>query len=233
MKDRIVQTALKLVVEPIFEREFCESSYGFRPKRRSKDALREVNGLIESGYTHVVDADLESYFDSIPQEALLARVGERISDTRVLDLVAKFVQQDVMQGLERWRPMSGTPQGGVISPLLANLYLHPLDELLRARGYRMVRYADDFVVLCETAEQAQAALREVQAWVAANGLTSMRTRPTLGIVGARVKASSFWATALKRVAGRFDARACTACASASACIPGAPTGTACARSSQG
>lgn len=170
VKDRIVQTALKWVMEPIFEREFCESSYGFRPKRRSKDALREVDKLIECGYTHVVDADLESYFDSIPHESLLARVGERISDTRVLGLVAKFLQQDVMHGMSRWRPMSGTPQGGVISPLLANVYLHPLDGLMRSRGYRMVRYADDFVVLCKTAEEAQAALREVQAWVTANGL---------------------------------------------------------------
>lgn len=204
VKDRIVQTALKLVVEPIFEREFCESSYGFRPKRRSKDALREVNGLIESGYTHVVDADLESYFDSIPQEALLARVGERISDTRVLDLVAKFVQQDVMQGLERWRPMSGTPQGGVISPLLANLYLHPLDELLRARGYRMVRYADDFVVLCETAEQAQAALREVQAWVAANGLTLNADKTHVG--DCRCEGQGFEFLGYRFEAGRREIR---------------------------
>ncbi len=170
VKDRIVQTALKLVLEPIFEREFCESSYGFRPGRGCKDALREVDQLVKAGYTHVVDADLEGYFDSIPHELLLGRVSERVSDARVLDLVAGFVRQDVMQGLERWRPMSGTPQGGVISPLLANLYLHPLDELLCARGYRLVRYADDFVVLCQSAAQAQAALREVQAWVQAQGL---------------------------------------------------------------
>jgi RNA-directed DNA polymerase len=171
VKDRIVQTALKLVLEPIFEREFCESSYGFRPGRGCKDALREVDRLIKAGHTHVVDADLAGYFDSIPHERLMARVSERISDTRVLELLAAFVHQDVVKGLERWRPTSGTPQGAVISPLLANLYLHPLDCVLRERGYRVVRYADDFVVLCESAQQAQAALREVQAWVKENGLS--------------------------------------------------------------
>lgn len=168
--DRIVQTALKLVLEPIFEREFCETSYGFRPGRGCKDALREVDRLIKAGYTHVVDADLASYFDSIPQERLLARVAERISDARVLELLAAFVRQDVVKGLERWRPMGGTPQGAVISPLLANLYLHPLDCELAQRGYHVVRYADDFVVLCESTEQAQSALCAVRAWVQANGL---------------------------------------------------------------
>jgi len=168
--DRIVQTALKLVLEPIFEREFCDTSYGFRPGRGCKDALREVDRLIKEGFTHVVDADLAGYFDSIPHERLLARVRAHISDARVLDLVEVFVRQDVVRGLERWRPTAGTPQGAVISPLLANLYLHPLDEVMQAHGYRLVRYADDFVVLCESAEQAQAALGEVRAWVQENGL---------------------------------------------------------------
>lgn len=170
VKDRIVQTALKMVIEPIFEKEFRAHSYGFRPGRSCKDALREVDGLIKAGYTHVVDADLAGYFDSIPKAALLQRVAERISDGGVLSLVKLFLEQDVVKGLERWRPSSGTPQGAVISPLLGNLYLHPLDCLLEQRGYRMVRYADDFVVLCESAEQAQAALAEVMRWVAAHGL---------------------------------------------------------------
>lgn len=168
--DRIVQTALKLVLEPIFEREFCDTSYGFRPGRGCKDALREVDRLLKEGYTHVVDADLAGYFDSIPHERLLERVRAHVSDARVLDLVEMFVRQDVVRGLERWSPLAGTPQGAVISPLLANLYLHPLDEVMQAHGYRLVRYADDFVVLCASAEQAQAALSEVQAWVDGNGL---------------------------------------------------------------
>lgn len=170
VKDRIVQTAVKMVIEPIFEAMFLDTSYGFRPQRGAKDALREVDALIKAGYTHVVDADLQSYFDTIPHERLMARVAERISDGRMLDLLAQWLKQDILSGLERWTPTSGTPQGAVISPLLANCYLHPLDAHMAACGLRMVRYADDFVVLCQTAEQAQAALHELRTWVQANGL---------------------------------------------------------------
>ena len=170
VKDRIVQTALKLVIEPIFEREFEESSYGFRPQRSAKDALREVDELIQQGYTHVVDADLESFFDTIPHAALMRQIAERISDGRVLELIGLFLSQDIIQGMKRWTPTGGTPQGAVISPLLANIYLHPLDRQMKQQGYRMVRYADDFVVLCRTAQQAQAALEEVKSWVEQNGL---------------------------------------------------------------
>ena len=170
VKDRIVQTALKLVIEPIFEREFEESSYGFRPQRSAKDALREVDELIRQGYTHVVDADLESFFDTIPHAALIRQIEERISDGRVLELIGLFLSQDIIQGMKRWTPTGGTPQGAVVSPLLANIYLHPLDRQMKQQGYRMVRYADDFVVLCRTAQQAQAALEEVKSWVAQNGL---------------------------------------------------------------
>jgi RNA-directed DNA polymerase len=170
VKDRIVQTALKLVIEPIFEREFEESSHGFRPGRGCKEALREVDELIKEGYTWVVDADFDSYFDSIPYEPLMGEVSERISDGAVLELIRAFVNQDIIEGMKRWTPVGGTPQGAVISPLLANIYLHPLDRHMREKGYRMVRYADDFVVLCRTAEQAQAALKEVKSWVEQNGL---------------------------------------------------------------
>jgi RNA-directed DNA polymerase len=170
VKDRIVQTALKLVIEPIFECEFEESSYGFRPGRGCKEALREVDELIKEGYTWVVDADFDSYFDSIPYEPMMDEVSERISDGVVLELIRAFLNQDIIQGMKRWTPVGGTPQGAVISPLLANIYLHPLDRHMREKGYRMVRYADDFVVLCRTAEQAQAALKEVKSWVEQNGL---------------------------------------------------------------
>lgn len=170
VKDRIVQTALKLVIEPIFERDFLDSSYGFRPGRGAKDALREVDGLLKEGYTHVVDADLSSYFDTIPHERLMALVEERISDGQVLGLIQGYLEQDVVQGLERWTPTGGTPQGAVISPLLANLYLHPLDKVMRAKGSRMVRYADDFVVLCRSTKETEAALAVIQAWVKENGL---------------------------------------------------------------
>jgi RNA-directed DNA polymerase len=171
VKDRVVQTALKFVIEPIFEKAFLGTSYGFRPGRGCKDALREVDRLLKAGFTHVVDADLTSYFDTIPHARLMARVGERVSDGRLLELIEAFLHQDIVKGVERWTPTGGTPQGAVISPLLANVYLHELDVLMQANGYQMVRYADDFVVLCQTAEEAQAGLAKVQAWVEENGLT--------------------------------------------------------------
>lgn len=170
VKDRIVQTAVKFALEPIFEATFLPMSYGFRPGRGCQDALREVAQLIADGHTFVVDADFESYFDSIPHERLMQRVEERVSDGRILDLLRSWLKQDIMRDLERWTPTAGTPQGAVISPLLANIYLHPLDAHMAARGYRMVRYADDFVVLCKSREEADAALAEIRAWVAQNGL---------------------------------------------------------------
>ena len=171
VKDRIVQTAVKMAIEPIFEVQFRPGSYGFRPGRSCKDALREVDRLLKEGLAYVVDADLKGYFDSIPQDRLMARVEESISDGRVLGLIEAFLQQDIMAGMASWRPTTGTPQGAVLSPLLANIYLHPLDLLMEQSGQRMVRYADDFVILCRTQEEALAALRQVEAWVAANGLT--------------------------------------------------------------
>jgi RNA-directed DNA polymerase len=143
VKDRIVQTALKFVLEPIFEREFLKMSYGFRPGLGCKDALREVEGLLREGYTFVVDADLKSYFDTIAHARLMERVEEKVSDGRVVELIEAFLKQDIVKEMERWTPTGGTPQGAVISPLLANLYLHPLDGQMQQKGYRMVRYADD------------------------------------------------------------------------------------------
>jgi RNA-directed DNA polymerase len=170
VKDRIVQTAVKFVLEPIFEATFCPTSYGFRPRLGCRDALREVAQLIGEGHTFVVDADLQSYFDTIPHERLMQRVEERISDGRILGLLRSWLVQDILRNMERWTPTEGTPQGAVISPLLANIYLHPLDQRMAARGYRMVRYADDFVVLCKSREEAEAALAEISAFVADNGL---------------------------------------------------------------
>jgi RNA-directed DNA polymerase len=171
VKDRIVQTALKFVLEPIFEREFLKVSYGFRPGLGCKDALREVDQLLREGYTFVVDADLSSYFDTIPHARLMECIKERVSDGRVLELLEAYLHQDIIKGMERWTPTGGTPQGAVISPLLANIYLHDLDCHMVHKGYRMVRYADDFVVLCRSVEQAQAALAEVTAWVESHGLS--------------------------------------------------------------
>jgi len=182
VKDRIVQTAMKLVIEPIprvrpkagprtsFEAAFRPTSYGFRPGRSCRDALREVDRHLKDGFTVVVDADMQSYFDSIPHERLMERVAERICDGRILGLLRGWLAQDILRGMERWTPTAGTPQGAVISPLLANVSLHPLDERLAARGHRMVRFADDFVVLCKSREEAEATLAEIRAWVVENGL---------------------------------------------------------------
>lgn len=172
VRDRIVQTALRMVVEPIFEATFAEHSYGFRPGRGCKDALRRVQQLLNEGCTWVVDADLKSYFDTIPKDRLMSRVEERIADGRVLALIRSYLDQGVMEGLRYYKAgEDGTPQGAVISPLMANIYLNPLDHLMAEGGCEMVRYADDFVILCRSREAAEAVLARVQTWVAANGLT--------------------------------------------------------------
>lgn len=176
VRDRIVQTAVRNVLEPIFEREFATHSYGFRPQRGCKDALRRVEELLKAGYVHVVDADLKGYFDTIPKERLLDLVRRRVADGRVLALLEAFLQQGVLDGMSRWTPEQGTPQGAVISPLLANLYLDPLDHGMAAQGFAMVRYADDFVILCRSADEAARALRAVQTWVAEAGLTLHPTK---------------------------------------------------------
>jgi RNA-directed DNA polymerase len=170
VRDRVVQTAVRMVVEPIFERDFAEHSYGFRPGRGCKDALRRVDKLLKAGHTYIVDADLKSYFDTIPHDRLLALVGQKVSDGRVLSLIESFLKQGVLDGLREWTPEEGSPQGGTISPLLSNIYLNPLDHLMAEQGFEMVRYADDFVILCRSPEEAARALAAVQAWTAEAGL---------------------------------------------------------------
>jgi RNA-directed DNA polymerase len=172
----VVQAATVNVIEPIFERDFAEHSYGFRPGRGCKDALRRVDELLKAGYCHVVDADLKSYFDSIPHDRLMARLKEKITDGSVLTLIESFLEAGILEGLEEWTPLAGAPQGAVLSPLLSNVYLDPLDHLLAGSGFEMVRYADDFVILCRTADEAQRALELVQTWVVENGLTLHPTK---------------------------------------------------------
>jgi len=172
VRDRIVQGALRHVLEPIFETDFAEHSYGFRPGKGAKDALRRVDTLLKAGHVWVVDADLKSYFDTIPHDRLLALVKERVADGRVLGLVESFLRAGVLEESKGWQPTErGTPQGGVISPLLANLYLNGLDHQMAAAGWEMVRYADDFVILCRSEAEAQAALAKVRTWVNEAGLT--------------------------------------------------------------
>lgn len=170
VRDRVVQTALRVVLEPIFDVTFAPHSYGFRPQRSAKQALRRVVTLMRAGCRYVVDADLHAYFDTIPHAPLRARVASKVSDRRVLALVEAFLHQPIFEGLVQWSVDEGTPQGAVISPVLANLYLDPLDHAVAAAGFEMVRYADDFVILCRTAEDAQQALTLVQRWTEAAGL---------------------------------------------------------------
>jgi len=176
VRDRVVQAAVVNVIEPIFEREFAEHSYGFRPSRGCKNALRRVDQLLKIGYVYVVDADLKSYFDTIPHDRLMTRLKERIADGRVLSLIESFLKANIMEGLSQWTPEAGAPQGAVLSPLLSNVYLNPLDHLMAQVGFEMVRYADDFVILCRTREDAQRALELVQQWTAENGLTLHPTK---------------------------------------------------------
>jgi RNA-directed DNA polymerase len=176
VRDRVVQTAVRHVIEPIFERTFAEHSYGFRPGRSCRDALRRVDQLLKDGCVHVVDADLKSCFDTIPHDRLMERVRSKIADGRVLRLLESFLKQGVLDGLAEWTPEEGTPQGAVVSPLLANVYLDPLDHLLAEQGLAMVRYADDFVILCRTPEEAQRALALVRQWTSDNGLTLHPTK---------------------------------------------------------
>jgi RNA-directed DNA polymerase len=176
VRDRVVQAAIVNVIEPIFERDFAEQSYGFRPGRGCKDALRRVDELLKAGYVQVVDADLKAYFDSIPHDRLMARVEEKIADGPVLRLIAAFLQADILDEASQWTPEAGAPQGAVLSPLLSNIYLDPLDHLLSEQGFEMVRYADDFVILCRTAEDAARALERVQQWTTDHGLTLHPTK---------------------------------------------------------
>ena len=177
VRDRIAQGAIRNVIEPIFERVFAPHSYGFRPGRGCKDALRRVDHLLQAGKTWVVDADLKSYFDTIPHDKLMGRVEELISDGKLLALIESYLKAGVMDGLKGWEPTEqGTPQGAVISPLLANLYLNPLDHLMAAKGYAMTRYADDFVVQCHSEAEANAALEVIKQWAQENGLTVHPTK---------------------------------------------------------
>lgn len=176
VRDRVVQGAVRHVLEPIFERDFAEHSYGFRPDRGCKDALRRVDQLLKQGYHYVVDADLKGYFDSIPHDKLMDRLRQKVADGRVLELIEAFLKAGVLDGPTHWTPESGAPQGAVLSPLLSNLYLDPLDHAVAQAGFEMVRYADDFVILCRSRVEADRALALVQAWTAENGLTLHPTK---------------------------------------------------------
>jgi RNA-directed DNA polymerase len=176
VRDRVVQNALRHVLEPILERQFAEHSYGFRPNRGCKDALRRVDRLVKDGYKYTVDVDLKSYFDTIPHDHLVLELRKHVADNAVIGLVEKFLQAEVLDGLDHWTPTAGAPQGAIISPLLSNLYLNELDHLMASGGYEMTRYADDLVIQCRTRQEAEDALEKVRAWTAQRGLTLHPTK---------------------------------------------------------
>lgn len=177
VRDRTVEAALRNVLEPIFERDFAEHSYGFRPGRGCREAVKRVEALLEQGHGWCVDCDLKSYFDTLPHDRLMALVRQRIVDGSVLAVLAQCLKAGVLEALKGWQPTErGTPQGAVISPLLANLYLNPLDHELARRGWERVRYADDFVVLCRTEAEAEAVLTWLRSWTTAAGLTLHPTK---------------------------------------------------------
>jgi RNA-directed DNA polymerase len=177
VRDRTVEAAMKHVLEPIFEREFAEHSYGFRPGRGCQQAVQRVEQLLNEGRLWCVDLDFKSYFDTIPHERLLGLVKQRVVDGSVLALLAQSLKAGVLEELKGWQPTErGTPQGAVISPLLANLYLNPLDHQMAQQGWEMVRYADDLVALCGSKEEAEQALRYLRQWAEQAGLTVHPTK---------------------------------------------------------
>jgi RNA-directed DNA polymerase len=172
VRDRVVESALRNLLEPIFEQDFAPGSYGFRPGRGCREAVAEVERLLKAGNIWCVDADLKSYFDTIPHQRLMELIQKRVVDGSVLRLIEQYLKAGVMEQMKGWQPTEqGTPQGAVISPLLANIYLNPLDHQVAEQGWKMVRYADDFVVLCQSEEEAGRVMEYLRAWTQAAGLT--------------------------------------------------------------
>lgn len=157
VRDRVVQQSLRMVLEPIFEAKFKDCSYGFRPNRGCHKAITKVEEYIEAGNLWAVEVDIEKFFDSVDQEMLIDQVAEEISDGSTLRLIRALLKSGIMKDGKIKASEEGTPQGGVISPLLANIYLHPLDEALE-KDFNLVRYADDAVILCQTEEEADRAM---------------------------------------------------------------------------
>jgi group II intron reverse transcriptase/maturase len=158
VRDRVVQQAVLQVLAPIFEADFSSHSHGFRPGRSTFSALRELYGQVRDGHAYIVDVDIEKFFDEIPHEPLIEAVAERVADGSVLRLVRLFLEALIQDGYRLMRPKAGTPQGGVVSPLLANIYLARMDRVLEAEGVSFVRYADDVRLTSRTEAGARQAL---------------------------------------------------------------------------
>jgi len=159
VRDRVVQQAIKRIIEPIFERKFKDVSYGYRPERGAREAIQKCKEYIASGYRWVVDADIASFFDTVDHKLLMKALNEEIADGTLLDLIERFLKSGVMKDGRLKATHEGVPQGGVISPLLANIYLHCFDSVMVERGYRLVRYCDDFVIFTKLRRKAERALQ--------------------------------------------------------------------------
>ena len=195
VRDRVAQEVLRLILSPLFERRFHDDSYGFRPRRNCHMALEKVGELHRLGHTYVLDADIKGFFDNLPHAVILTALRAEVADGNILDLIEKFLKAGVMEDGVFQPTRLGTPQGGVISPLLANIALNSLDWRLHERGFRFVRYADDFVVLCRTKVQVQEAHDLVQQHLSTLGLTlSAKRRKRRGFG----KVSLSWASPFRR-----------------------------------
>jgi len=203
VRDRVVQSALRLMVEPVFEADFAECSHGFRPGRSQKTALREVNRLLNEGYLHVVDADIRSYFDRIPHDRLMAKVRGRIADGTVLRWIEGFLAQPVQEadGSLVANTM-GIPQGSVIGPLLANLYLNATDHALEAVGLKVARYADDLMILCRSRAAAERALGQLRRLVESEGLELHPEKTRLADLSEPGRSFVFLGYVFKRTKGK-------------------------------
>lgn len=201
VKDRILQQATKNVMEQIFEMKFLDCSYGYRPGRNAQQAVKEIKNCIEQGYIWVIDADVQKFFDSVDHELLMSFIAEEISDGKVLNLIESWLKAGVMNQGKHEETMVGTPQGGVISPLLANIYLHEMDEqITKIDSIRLVRYADDFVILCRTKEQAEKAMKRVINML--NKLKLQLNKTKTKIVNVNRESFEFLGFKLKRACGK-------------------------------
>lgn len=198
VRDRVGQEVLRCLLQPIFEPTFHDASYGFRPGRNCHQAIQAVLKLHEAGFRVVLDADIAGFFDNLPFKVIMAAVAEKVADGNILGLIDKFLRSGVMEN-GAFKPTTvGTPQGGVLSPLLANIVLNHLDWQLEQRGWRFVRYADDFVLVCPTSTEAEEARIHVQQILQKLGLKLSAEKTKITTYGKGYSFLGFWLSARSR-----------------------------------